>query len=423
MMKRTLTAAVLIPLLVAACAGGGKSTLAVSQTPIVGGVTDTAAHIIVRTTKPASVTLSVGQRTVTGQTQASSDNTVNFYLTGLQPGTDYAYTANVTGAKNGKVFHFRTFPVPGASENFKFVAITDELVKNPAPAFKTAAAENPAFVIQLGDFNHDRAEKAKMPTVKTWWTNERRAVSPDTPAGTDFGAYISPSFPFIHIWDDHDYGQGNGDKNFKYKSIAQEAFKDYYPTYDLPAGGVGLWQTFTYGRAQVFVLDNRSQRDPDNASDSPTKSMLGADQEAWLLNGLATSTATWKFIVTPSLFNPTGKRVDSWYQYPTERRRIVEFIRSHNIKGVILMSGDIHSGGGIDDGRNSLLPEITVPNTNTDDTDCTGTDGCGLWSEGVTMPSPSVGGGYALFEVTSDHVTILAKAANGSIRHSLTVTR
>src|SRR5687768_17705662 len=38
--------------------------------------------------------------------------------------------------------------------------------------------------------------------------------------------------------------------------------------------------------------------------------------------------------------------------------------RSNQIGGVIVVSADLHSGGGIDNGSNAGLPEITVPHTN-----------------------------------------------------------
>jgi alkaline phosphatase D len=147
--------------------------------------------------------------------------------------------------------------------------------------------------------------------------------------------------------------------------------------------------------------------------------MLGATQKAWLLNGLLTSTATWKFVVSSSVWNPHSKQEDSWALYQHEQNEIVDFIRTNSITGVIFMSGDIHSAGAIDNGTNSYFPEISVPNTNTQSRTCTGGSGCGTWSEGYSL-GPTLDG-YAEFHVTPDSVTIEAKGMNGVIRHSLTV--
>ena len=156
-----------------------------------------------------------------------------------------------------------------------------------------------------------------------------------------------------------------------------QAFKDDFPTYPLSSPGQGFWQRFRYAQAEVFVLDLRSARDPDAKPDSVTKTMLGVTQKAWLLDGLRTSTATWKFIVSSSVWNPHSKQSDSWALYKHEQDEIVDFIHSNSITGVIFMSGDIHSGGAIDNGTNSYFPEISVPNTNTQSSTCTGGGGAG----------------------------------------------
>jgi alkaline phosphatase D len=149
--------------------------------------------------------------------------------------------------------------------------------------------------------------------------------------------------------------------------------------------------------------------------------MLGATQKAWLLNSLLNSTATWKFIVSSSVWNPHSKQDDSWAQFKHEQDAIVDFIRTNSITGVIFMSGDLHSGGAIDDGTNSYFPEISVPNTNTESTTCTGHEGCGTWSEGYTVGGQYAG--YAAFRVTPDSVTIQAMGTTDGVRHSLTVVK
>ena len=101
------------------------------------------------------------------------------------------------------------------------------------------------------------------------------------------------------------------------------------------------------------MLDLRSQRDPNSVSDSPSKSILGAEQKAWMKEGLLRATATWKFIMSTVPFNPTSKRSDSWAAFQTERHEIVEFIETNGISNVIIISGDIHSGGALDNGINS----------------------------------------------------------------------
>jgi len=43
-------------------------------------------------------------------------------------------------------------------------------------------------------------------------------------------------------------------------------YAEYMPSYTLPSVTPGIWQKFSYERADCFVLDCRSQRDPKIAS-------------------------------------------------------------------------------------------------------------------------------------------------------------
>ncbi len=407
----------------AAGSDGAVRAAVLAQTPLVGGVTDTSAVLVVRTSKPATVVVHYGtgvldSRSAAVATRSTDDNAAHVALAGLLPETTYSYAVEVNHVLGTGIFSFTTFAAPTEQRSFTFVAFADQDTPRPAPAYAAGASENPAFVVQLGDFTHlavgSKTSKLK---VQDWWKLNLSSTS-SSPAGHSFSTAIAGSFPFVHIWDDHDYG--DSDRTYKYRSLAMQAFKDDFPTYPL-SSSKGFWQRFRYAQAEVFVLDLRSQRDPDKQADTASKSMLGPIQKAWLLNGLLTSTATWKFVVSSSVWNPHSKQSDSWALYRHEQDEIVDFIRTNSIGGVIFMSGDLHSGGAIDDGTNSYFSEISVPNTNTQSSTCTGGGGCGTWSEGYTVGAQY--DGYAAFHVTPDSVTIDAMGKDGEIRHTLTVVR
>ena len=417
-----VAAATCVATTAAAVAGNKPPQVAVlAQTPLIGAVTDTSALIVVRTTRPATVVVHYGNGLLDSSTAPvsapSADNdAAHIPLGGLLPDTAYSFAVEINGVLDARVFNFTTFPPSTAERSFTFVAFADQDTPRRAPAWAAAAAENPAFVVQLGDFTHTSFGTKK---ISSWW-NLNLASTASSLAGRDFSSAIAGTFPFVHLWDDHDYGEADGDRLFKYRGFAMRAFADDFPTYPLSSPGQGFWQSFRYAQAEVFVLDLRSQRDPDSWSDNGTKSMLGATQKAWLLNGLLTSTAKWKFVVSSSVWNPHSKQVDSWARYKREQKEIVDFINTNSITGVIFMSGDIHSNGAIDNGTNSYFPEISVPNTNTESSRCTGGGVCGTWSEGVTSGLPE--GGYAEFHVTPDSVTLEAKGTSGVVRHSLTIS-
>jgi alkaline phosphatase D len=416
-----VAAAVWLGSIAAAGSDAAVARALLAQTPLIGGVTDTSAVLVVRTSKPATVVVHYGIAaldiaTAPMVTRSTRDNAAHIALVGLLPEMTYSYTVEINNVLDGRVFSFTTFPSSTEQRAFTFVAFADQDTPRPAPAYAAGAAERPAFVVQLGDLTHLAiGPKTRKWTVADWWRTNFSATS-SSPAGASFSSAIAGSFPYVHIWDDHDYG--DGDRTFKYRAAAMQAFRDDFPTYPLRSSQ-GFWQSFRYAEAEVFVLDLRSMRDPDKKADDARKSMLGATQKTWLLNGLRTSTAMWKFIVSSSVWNPHSKQSDSWALYRHEQDEIVDFIRTNSITGVIFMSGDIHSGGAIDDGTNSYFPEISVPNTNTQSSTCTGGGGCGTWSEGYTVGAEYAG--YAAFHVTPDSVTIDAMGTSGEIRHSLTV--
>ena len=140
----------------------------------------------------------------------------------------------------------------------------------------------------------------------------------------DFVNLILWRTPIIHQWDDHDSGLNNIDKTYGNWSLNQQVFEEYVPSYPLPSVKPGIWQKFRYAQAECFVLDCRSQRDPEIDPDGPDKSMLDGNelgttgQLRWLKQGLLASTARWKIIFTSVIINPTTKFPGGWAGYQTE---------------------------------------------------------------------------------------------------------
>lgn len=90
--------------------------------------------------------------------------------------------------------------------------------------------------------------------------------------------------PTHAIWDDHDYGEDDGNSDFKYKADSQAIFVSFWAQ-ELaeeawnPAFGTG--GLLNVGDFNLYFLDGRSFR-----SSSSDKSHLGNEQEAWLLSKL-----------------------------------------------------------------------------------------------------------------------------------------
>ena len=364
--------------------------------PVVGGVSESEAKVFVRTDQASSVVLRYGTDPTLGTFLASapldtasiSDFTKIIPLVGLSAETIYYLNVLVNNVPQLSPPYpsFSTFPPSGSSRSFRFVALSDfETSYNlheTVQTYASAAALAPAFVFIGGDFDHRNplslAEKRKM---------FRDLYDPAAVFMSGFVYQILQRFPIIHQWDDHDCGLNNLDKTYRHWNVTQQAFQEYIPSYPLPSVRPGIWQKFSYAQLDGFVLDCRSQRDPETDPDDASKSMLDGNalgatgQLEWLKEGLLSSTAEWKVIFTSVVTNTATKFPDGWAGYQTEWQGLRDFINSNGIQNVVFISGDLHQAS-IDNGSNAGFPEMCVPQANTSKSGYCATGPRGSWSEG-----------------------------------------
>lgn len=199
----------------------------------------------------------------------------------------------------------------------------------------------------------------------------RDTRDPATPIGRNFFSGLigepntgRPQIPWVYAWDDHDYCANNADRSCPFRPEAMQAYGEYYvlaPDNAFKAGCEGDFESLAYGSlVQLFFLDARSQR--SNGNPTGKAAMLGACQHNWLVDGLHRSTATWKIVMSPTPLNPTTKVWDSWGYYPAERDSLLAAIA--DVPNLVFVSGDIHSGGAIDEGEHSGRPEVATPHAN-----------------------------------------------------------
>lgn len=100
------------------------------------------------------------------------------------------------------------------------------------------------------------------------------------------------------------------------------------------------WYQFSDGDIEWFVTDSRTRR---NLS-ADDRRILDEAQEQALIKWLINSPARVKFVVTSVMFYPDRKLHgdDAWKAFPEQRLRLLETIRSHRIRNVVFVSGDVH---------------------------------------------------------------------------------
>ncbi len=359
-------------------------------------------------------TLSTYQQTPTFHTEAAHDFTHTIPLSGLKPETKYYLNVVVNGAPQlpPPTFpSFTTFPPAGSSRDFNFVCFSDfattKSLSHSVSTYASAASLNPAFVFIGGDFDHRNPQD--LPERREMFQD---LYNPATPFMEDFVKLILRQFPITHQWDDHDAGQNNVDRTFPDWSLTQQVYQEYIPSYPLPSVNPGIWQRFSYAQVDGFVLDCRSQRDPEGDPDDANKSMLDGNnlgatgQLQWLENGLLTSAARWKVIFTSVIANTTTKYPDGWAGYQTEWNQLKTFINSNHIDGVVFISGDLHLGA-IDNGSLTGFPEMCILQPN-------GLGDCptslpGVWSEGYFDEGCS---GFGVVKVSQNPDSLTLEAVN-----------
>jgi alkaline phosphatase D len=315
---------------------------------------------------------------------ADSDDTAQFVLAGLEPGATYTYQVGLTDPADGTEtwtgsYMLRTVDPTASTVNIAVLAdFRDNLA--PSAALVTALRARPDLLAVIGDLDHRGPARAPggdfyppedWPVVLAGMRQMHRDTrDAATVLGSEFAAGLIgtpdsgiPQIPWLYGWDDHDFCANNADESCPFAPQAFQAWEEYFipaPDNAFAAGceQPGDFQSLSYGNlVQVFLLDNRSDRDATQP-DGDT-AMLGACQHQWLVNGLHASTATWKVVLSPVPLNATMKTWDAWSMFPTERAALLAEVA--DVPNVVVLSGDVHSGGAIDDGSHSGLPEVSVP--------------------------------------------------------------
>jgi alkaline phosphatase D len=171
--------------------------------------------------------------------------------------------------------------------------------------------------------------------------------------------------PMLATWDDHDYGLNDAGGVFPFKVWAEEIFETYWGSPKPVRERPGIYHSVMLGtegqRLQIILLDTRYFRSPllrapyqDPRPDpwlggylpdaSPDAEMLGAAQWDWLARELE-KPADLRLIVSSIQILTDAHQFEGWTNMPAERARLLEMITSRDGGGVVLMTGDRHSGG------------------------------------------------------------------------------
>jgi len=359
----------------------------------VGDVGSTSALLWVRTGGPAMVQVEWAPpstwetiskmatvvapvaRTARFATSAESDFTLTIRLEGLSPATRYRYHMLVgkTEAGNDHIEaklaargELTTLPDAGTSAPLTFAWSGDlggqgrcRQGMGGYPIFDVMRRQRPDFFLFLGDSIY----------------SDDVCPSPPNEPGADFTATTLSEYrarhryqrgagalrrfletvPVYMVWDDHEVWNNFAGPFEARMPDGRRALLEYWPIATLSDDRHRMYRAVRYGAdVELFILDTRSYRSRNADRDGPAKTMLGAAQLQWLLDGLKGSSATWKVIVTSvplSIPKNGGLAVpgnDGWAGGPDgtgferERQVIVDTVLGQQVKNVVFIAGDVH---------------------------------------------------------------------------------
>jgi alkaline phosphatase D len=324
-------------------------------------------------------------------------HSVHADVRGLKPGAWYWYQFRSGGAES-KVGRTRTAPAKGNKDPLRFAfASCQHYETGYYTAYQHMAKEDLHLVVHLGDYIYERGTQLGA-------NRPRKHNSGDIVTINDyrnrFSLYRSDGdlrevhslFPWIVTWDDHEVSNNYAndvagddiphDKFLERRSNAYQAYYEHMPLRktSMPRGrSLDLYRRFDFGAlARFHVLDTRQYRTDQPCGDgrkpvcaeaeSHGQQMLGAAQEAWLINGMKEGPQEWNILANQVVFSKIDAAagaakeysMDVWNGYEQPRRRLCTFMQEAKPKNPVVLTGDIHSNWAIDIKADFDRPESRV---------------------------------------------------------------
>jgi len=305
---------------------------------------------------------------------------VHVEVDGLPPGRPYFYRFRC-GSASSPVGRTRTAPAPDAAEGrVRFVvASCQNWEEGLYTAYAQAVRDDPDLLLHLGDYIYEypaRDGKTRRhdggPTDSLAGFRVRHALYKTD--GLLRAAHAA--CPWLVTWDDHEVDDNyagavpaaagaSPEGLLARRAWAYRAYWEHMPlrAASAPAGpSMRLYRSVPWGRLATFrILDTRQYRTDQPCGDGlkapcgeesrDDATLLGAEQERWLLDGLRGGSARWNVLAQQVMMARVDRvpgpaeaySMDQWPGYERERRRVLRALGERPEANPLVLTGDIHS--------------------------------------------------------------------------------
>jgi alkaline phosphatase D len=306
---------------------------------------------------------------------------VHVTIEGLQPGREYWYRFRAEGRLSG-VGRALTAPALGTTPRelaMSFVSCS-QFEHGWFTAYRRLAQDHPDLVLHLGDYQYEYTKNTYVapggnvrdhdgPETTTLASYRQRHAQYKTDLDLQAAHAVAP---WLVVFDDHEVDNNWADETPEkpeagFLERRAAAFQAYYENMPLrptskPRGiDMQLYRRVKWGELVTFhMLDTRQYRDDQGCDDGykdcpaavdPKRSITGARQEQWLLDGFRQSKARWDILGQQVFFaqrdNTDGpiKRtsMDAWDGYVASRGRITRGWVDAGVRNPVVLTGDVHA--------------------------------------------------------------------------------
>jgi alkaline phosphatase D len=378
-------------------------------------------------------------------------HSVHAEVQGLEPGRWYWYRFRVHDEVS-PVGRTRTAPGANASlDRFRLaVASCQHYEQGYFSAYRHMADDDVDLVVFVGDYIYEsswgenlvRRHAGPEPTTLVEYRNRHAQyrIDPDLQR-------MHALVPWLVTWDDHEVDNDYANEQSEHldpqflvrRAAAYQAYYEHMPLRHSarPRGPhLRLYDRYAFGNLlQLYVLDDRQYRSPqvcpragmgggavvqpDRCPElhAPERTILGAEQERWLLETLGSSQTRWNVLAQQTLMArldllPGPEQsfwTDGWDGYPAARARLLSFIAQRRPSNPLVLGGDVHSYWVSD-----LKPEFDDPQSPVIATEVCGTS---ITSQGPPQDSVDA------LRAENPHIKFANATKRGYVRLEITPAR